>query len=180
MNVKMYHPPLPNDSHPTQKSWRVKPEIAGAGYFFDLASHCIDILNFFFGDAILFAGEAYNQANMYEAEDIVVAALLFPNQVVGNAVWCFTASPQNRTDKVEIVGSSGSLEFSVFEQNPIQLISVERTEAFHYERIRTIQQPLIETIVQQLRGEGSCPSTGTTAIHTNRIMNQIVKNYYHA
>jgi hypothetical protein len=33
-----------------------------------------------------------------------------------------------------------------------------------------VQQPLLETIVKELRGEGKCPSTGETGARSNWIM----------
>jgi len=37
-----------------------------------------------------------------------------------------------------------------------------------------IQQPLIQTIVNQLLGIGNCPSTGETAIRTNWVLDQLL------
>ena len=36
-----------------------------------------------------------------------------------------------------------------------------------------VQQPLLETIVQELREEGKCPSTGETGARANLIMDWI-------
>ena len=33
------------------ENWRVDPQVAGGGYFYDLAPHSIDILQFLLGDA---------------------------------------------------------------------------------------------------------------------------------
>jgi len=38
-----------------------------------------------------------------------------------------------------------------------------------------IQRPLIQSIVEELLGKGSCPSTGVTAARTNWVMEEIVK-----
>ncbi len=39
-------------------NWRVHPEISGGGYFFDLASHQLDLLDFFFGKITLWKNHA--------------------------------------------------------------------------------------------------------------------------
>ena len=38
-----------------------------------------------------------------------------------------------------------------------------------------IQEPLIQTVVDDLLGRGACPSTGKTAARTNLVMEQMVR-----
>jgi len=38
-----------------------------------------------------------------------------------------------------------------------------------------IQMPFIQTIVDQLRGKGTCPSTGRSAAVTSKVMDDILK-----
>src|ERR1039457_5926874 len=58
--------------------WRVDPSISGGGYFHDLASHQIDILQFYLGDIIDAKGFDVNHSKLYKAEDAVSASLYFP------------------------------------------------------------------------------------------------------
>ena len=51
--------------------WRVQPDLAGGGLFFDLASHTLDLLDFLLGPIKAVQGFASNQAGYYQAEDIV-------------------------------------------------------------------------------------------------------------
>jgi hypothetical protein len=37
-----------------------------------------------------------------------------------------------------------------------------------------VHQPLVQTIVDEIHGKGTCPSTGTTAIRTARVMDQLL------
>jgi hypothetical protein len=41
-----------------------------------------------------------------------------------------------------------------------------------------IQQPLIQSIVDQLHGRGQCPSSGVTAARTALVMDQVLADYY--
>jgi hypothetical protein len=41
-----------------------------------------------------------------------------------------------------------------------------------------VQQPLIQTIVDELNGQGRCPSTGESAARTNWVMDQLLRTYY--
>lgn len=51
-------------------------------------------------------------------------------------------------------------------------------ELFDLPNPRHIQQPLIHSIVDQLNGQGQCPSTGVTALRTAKVMDQVLESYY--
>ena len=53
--------------------WRVDPAVAGAGFFLDLASHGLDLLDFLLGPICAVAGEAVNSGGTYAAEDVTAA-----------------------------------------------------------------------------------------------------------
>jgi hypothetical protein len=48
-------------------------------------------------------------------------------------------------------------------------------ETFPFPRSDPIQLPLIQKVVDALRGVGSAPSTGESAARTNRVMEQIIR-----
>ena len=41
-----------------------------------------------------------------------------------------------------------------------------------------VQQPLIQTVVDDLLGRGVCPSTGESARRTSQVMDQVLAAYY--
>jgi hypothetical protein len=45
---------------------------------------------------------------------------------------------------------------------------------YHFETPDHIQQPLIQLIVDELRGEGRSPSRGETALRTSRVMDRML------
>ena len=104
---------------PQNLPWRVQPELAGAGLFFDLASHTLDMLDFLLGPIKSVQGFASNQAGYYRAEDIVTGTYLFESGVHGIGNWCFSAFED--VDVNEIVGSKGKITFSIFGNEPIVL-----------------------------------------------------------
>lgn len=177
VNLRFFNALNRTEINTEQLPWRLKPEISGGGFFFDLAPHAIDILQFLLGDIEEVCGSAQNQDGKYEAEDIVAARFTFPNRVLATGIWCFSSAETNNTDEIEITGTKGRIIFPVFEQQPIKLTVKNNTNEFYYERIKHIQQPLIQSIVDQLRGIGKSPSTGKTAIHTTTVMELMVKNY---
>jgi predicted dehydrogenase len=158
-------------------SWRVQPEIAGGGLFFDLASHTLDILDFLLGPITSVQGFSSNQAGYYSAEDMVSGTYLFESGVHGIGKWCFTAFENE--DINEIVGCKGKITFSTFGNEPVKLTTKQGIEEWNFERPEHVHQPLVETIVADLTTDnGRCPSTGLTGARTNWVMAEMVKNYY--
>ncbi|WP_342433711.1 Gfo/Idh/MocA family oxidoreductase [Neobacillus sp. FSL H8-0543] len=155
--------------------WRVHPEIAGGGLFFDLASHTLDLLDYLFGPIKDVRGFASNQAGYYRAEDIVTGTYLFESGVHGVGSWCFTAFED--VDVNEIVGSNGKITFSTFGNEPIVLTTASGREQWSFEAPLHVHQPLIETIVADLTKDSSqCPSIGVTGARTNWVMDEIAEN----
>lgn len=159
--------------------WRVKPEIAGAGHFYDLASHQLDFLDFLFGPVQKVHGEAVNLGGLYPAEDTVSASFVFENQVAGSGSWCFVAEESWEEDSITILGSEGSLKFACYNPFKLLLQRKEGTIEFDFPRPEHVGAGLIQLVVDELRGVGQCPSTGQTAAHTSWLMEEIVKGYYH-
>lgn len=160
--------------NPENLPWRVQPELSGGGLFFDLASHTLDILDFFLGPIKEANGIASNQAGLYRAEDIVTGTYQFESGIHGIGSWCFSAF--ENVDVNEIIGSKGKITFSTFGDDPVILITANGKEEWSFERPRHVHQPLLETIVDELTGGNRrCPSTGVTGARTNWVMGEIVK-----
>ena len=158
--------------------WRVLPEISGGGYFFDLGSHQLDLLDYLFGPIAAVQGRATNQAGLYPAEDAVCAHWTFASGVLGTGVWCFTAAPSQQREIIEIIGSRGGIRCSAFAlDEPVRLETDSGVQELHFEPPEHVQQPLLQTVVDELLGCGTCPSTGRTAARTSRVMDQIVAGY---
>ncbi|MFP4622475.1 MAG: Gfo/Idh/MocA family protein [Bacteroidales bacterium] len=179
VNLRLYLPANPKDDHPDERPWRVKPEISGGGYFVDLAPHQLDFLDYLFGPIVNPRGFARNQANLYEPEDIVSTVWEFESSsVIGNGNWCFTVNEMNEEDIIEIVGSNGSIELSCFDHANVYLRRNEQTRTFRFEKPKHVEKPLIQTVVNELRGIGECPSHGDSGARTNWVMDQILGDYY--
>lgn len=161
-------------------NWRVDPAISGGGYFYDLASHQLDFLDYLFGPIKSASGMASNQAAQYDAADIVVGNFEFESGIMGSGQWCFSSDKSSEKDEMTIIGSEGQVKISFFGEPKVYLkkSSASKVEVFQYELPHHIQEPLIETIVADLLGQGSCPSTGESAMRTNWVMHEMTKNYY--
>jgi predicted dehydrogenase len=176
VNVRLHQPPMKEDLDRHNLPWRVRPEVAGAGRFLDLASHTLDLLDFLLGRIGDARGHANNQAHLYPAEDIVTGSFAFESGVLGTGVWCFTS--HHRMDEVEIVGEKGRIAFSTFGGNdPVRLETEGTAEQFAIAHPEHIQQPMIQAVVDELNGSGQSPSTGETAARTSRVMDQMLAGW---
>jgi predicted dehydrogenase len=177
VHVQLCQTPKPHDFNKDELPWRLQANIAGGGYFFDLASHQLDILDYLLGPINAVHGFAGNQAGLYRVEDIVTANLQFESGVLGTALWCFTTAMVNVTDTIEIIGSKGGVSFSTFENNPIILRTLEGEKLFTFDNPKHIQAPLIKTVISDLLQTETCPSQGDSAARTSKMMDEIVKDY---
>lgn len=158
----------------TKNNWRIDPEIAGGGYFYDLASHQFDLLEFLLGPIAAVKGFKINQAKKYGAADAVTASWHFDSGVVGSGVWGFNGSPNYAQENILILGSEGLIRFPCFGLGIVNIdLNVGSKEMFSYQLPQHIQQPLIESVVADLLGTGICPSTGETAMRANHWLEQV-------
>ena len=177
VNVRLYKS-ANHDLLENELPWRYRPEVAGGGLLFDVASHTLDYLDYVFGCIGNVRANALNQAGLYPAEDIVLANWLHETGIVGTGSWCFTASDHSSIDEVEIVGDQGRILFSTFDFTPVVLENSNGRSEFPFERPPHVQSNLMEKIVASIRGEGQSPSTGQSASRTNRVLDEMVKSYY--
>lgn len=173
VELRFFRPPSPTDLDKDKQTWRVKKEIAGEGYFFDLAPHTLDILDFLLGEIVEAKGFPDNRGGLYEVADTILCLLKFNSGVTGTGQWCFVAPQGMNEDSIRITGTKGTILFNTFAFQPIQLMNESGTQEFSPEQPEHIQQPLIQTIVDELRGVGECPSTGVSGARTSKVMDWI-------
>ncbi len=176
VSVRHYKTAADSDFNPAQHTWRIDKKIAGEGYFYDLAPHTFDILDFLLGEITEAKGYSQNLGKLYDVKDTISAIFKFKSGVLGAAQWCFVASEKSVEDTIEITGTKGKICFSTFAFTPIELTSEAKTENYDIPSPEHIQQPLIQTIVDELRGIGRCPSTGISGARTSRVMDWILGN----
>ncbi|MEM7660455.1 MAG: Gfo/Idh/MocA family oxidoreductase, partial [Bacteroidota bacterium] len=174
VNLQLQQAPKSSDLS-GEANWRVDPSIAGGGYFFDLASHQLDLLDYLLGPINEVHGISTNQAGLYQAEDAVVAAFEFASGAVATGNWNFSVAPEASQDLLEIVGNTGKIRFSTFADHPLELITSAGHQHWNFQNPEHIQSGLLETVIADLRGTGECPSTGRSAARTNWVMGEMVQ-----
>jgi predicted dehydrogenase len=178
VNIKLYKQAGERGKTPEQMSWHVFPEIGGAGHFFDLASHQFDYLDFVFGPVTDAKGTAANLAGLYPAEDTVSATWKHQSGVIGSGSWCFVVDKSQFTDEIEIIGDSGKIVIPTFTHGKVSVFNKNGLTELEFNNPENIQLNLVKQVVDELRGEGKCVSTGTSAARTSWVLNDVVKEYY--
>lgn len=140
--------------------WRVNPAISGGGLFHDLAPHQLDLMYYFFGDAKTINGLSFNQAGLYIADDTVAGSILFNNGVVFSGTWSFGLPEIIEKDCCKIIGTMGTISFSIFGGRTITLTANNKTEIFSFGALQHVQQPMIEQVVVYFSGIADNPCSG--------------------
>lgn len=176
INVQIHFavPPRELDYTRDNLPWRVQPDIAGGGYFYDLASHQLDMLQTMFGVITEAHGVCTNRAGLYDAEDSVSACFRFESGLPGSGSWAFVAHESARKDRIEVIGDLGQVAFSVFDYEPIVLITNEGKEEFTVPNPAHVQEPLIRNVVEHLQGNAICTCTAVSATPVNWVMDRIL------
>ncbi|HSK96958.1 MAG TPA: Gfo/Idh/MocA family oxidoreductase, partial [Euzebyales bacterium] len=158
-------------------NWRFDPGQAGGGLFLDLGSHCLDLVDFLAGPLADVHGHALNTGGTYAAEDVTCAAFRAGAAVVGTGIWNFNADAT--TDELTFRGSGGAITVPIFTDGDIVVSRAGGAEVLPVRNPPHVHQPLIQTIVDELRGWGRCESTGDSGARTSWVMDRCLESYRH-
>ena len=154
--------------------WRLQPDLAGGGYFYDLAPHQLDLIQDIFGVITRAHGYCSNMAKLYKAEDTISACFYFENGLPGSGSWCFVGHQSAKEDRIEVIGEKGMLSFSVYNYSPIQLVTSEGRSSIVVPNPPYVQLPIIRSVIEHLQGIGICECTSVSATPVNWVMDRIL------
>lgn len=174
VQIRLAVPPRDLDYNRDNLPWRVNPEIAGGGYFYDLAPHQIDLLQEMLGCILFAEGYSTNRGGLYKAEDTVSACFQFENGIPGSGSWCFVSDESSKEDRIEIFGSKGSIKFSVFTFEPIIFTGEDGVKEYNVPNPPYVQLPLIRNIVEHLQRKGNCTCDSISATPANWVLDKIL------
>ena len=177
VQIRFAVPPRDLDYNSSNLPWRVQPDIAGGGYFYDLAPHQIDLLQEMFGPITQAEGYTANRGGLYESEDTVSACFQFADGLPGSGSWCFVSHDSAREDRIEIIGDKGHLAFSVFTYQPIVLQTQEGQQEIVIDNPPCVQLPLIQLIVEHLQGKAICTCDCVSATGVNWVVDRILGKF---
>lgn len=178
VQVRFAMPPRELDyAHPEHLPWRLQADIAGGGYFYDLAPHQIDLLQHYFGIITEAHGICANRAHLYSAEDSVSAIFRFESGLPGSGSWCFVGHESAQADRILVIGERGSLSFSVFNYSPIVVHTSEGIQRIEVDTPAVVQLPLIRRVCEHLQGISVCNCLSVTATPTNWVLDRVLGKY---
>lgn len=165
------------------RPWREDVPQSGGGLFVDLGSHVVDILDFLLGPLSAVSGIAAHRTSGIQVpagapEDTVVMSFRTESGVLGNLRHQFHTS--RAVDRLEFVGTRGTLSASLFGQEPLELtLSSGVPGHIEVQHPAHVHLPLVQTIVDQLAGlGGQCPSTAESARRASAVIDQVLDGYY--
>lgn len=177
VQIRFSVPPRDLDYNSHSLPWRVQKDIAGGGYFYDLAPHQIDLLQMLFGPIVWASGYSTNRGGLYQTEDSVSACFSFQDGLPGSGSWCFVGHESSRVDRIELIGDRGQLCFSVFTYEPIVLTNSDGRQEITVPNPDHVQMPLIQQVVSHLQGRGTCTCDAIGATSVNWVMDRILGKF---
>ncbi len=174
VSVNLYQKPAPEDLDRDHLPWRLVPAVSGGGKFLDMGVHTIDILNYFFGPLEDIASHVSNLGGYYDVED-TVSIIWKSGHVHGVGNWCFVAD--RNKDEVEIVGSEGRIRFAFFSEGPITIEKGEKVTTLEIKNPQHVQQPFIQSVVNDYLGIGTCNGSVQTAVAAGNACDIILEKY---
>jgi 1,5-anhydro-D-fructose reductase (1,5-anhydro-D-mannitol-forming) len=153
----------PADGH---RAWLIDPELAGAGPLYDIASHRIDLMNYFFGQPVRVGSQLSTLVHSIPVEDNATLMIEFDNGVRGviDVRWHSRAV----RDEFRIRGTLGELDLTPLNgpslAGPEVREKIPPHENLHY--------PCIEDFVSAALGGIEPRSSGRTALVAEWVMNE--------
>ena len=145
------------------RSWLVDPAKAGGGPLFDIASHRIDVLNYFFGEPQRVTAQLSNVVHHYPVEDNATVLIEYAGGVRGvvDVRWHSKVS----RDECRIRGTDGELELSPL--NGPDLIHPGGRESLPAHA--NLHYPMLENFVDAMEGKSPLLASGASSYWTDWV-----------
>lgn len=161
-----------------ETSWLYDPVLSGGGKFYDIAPHTVDIINFLFGNITKVQGKAENIGTGCPLENLVTMSFKTEKGVCGTAK--FNCAAEEKSDRMVVTGTDGSMEFSVHGKTDVIVRDNDGNvlEQFDMPDPVTVEQPMVQTVVEDLLGVGICESKAGEVLVTYEIIDQVLDEFY--
>lgn len=150
------------------RAWLLTPEISGGGMLYDIGSHMIDLITYLFGEVEMASGISTNQSRVFDANDVTTGILKFKNHVQGSIQLSFNGN-ENR-DELVIIGSSGSLKFSIMSNENIIVTKNGKIYEISFDDMEHVQLPYIKRVVDTLLERDNYDTTGIYGLRTQEVL----------
>ncbi len=151
------------------RSWLVDPKLAGGGPLYDVGSHRIDLMNYFFGQPARVTGQLSTMVQPAEVEDNATVLIEYRTGVraIVDARW------HSRTfrDEFRIRGTEGEIDLT-------PLVGPDLVYPGGREDIpapQNLHYPCVENFVSAVLEGAPLVSSGKTAILTDWVTEQLIR-----
>lgn len=154
-----------NDSH---RSWLLDPAQAGGGPLYDVASHRIDLLNYFFGEPREVRACLSNAVHKLTVEDSATVLIQYANGVhaVVDARW----NSRIARDEFRIVGSEGEMELTPLNGPALVWPGGSENLPAH----RNLHFPCVQNFVDAVLDGKMLLASGATSLWTDWVTEKAV------
>jgi 1,5-anhydro-D-fructose reductase (1,5-anhydro-D-mannitol-forming) len=157
------------DGKDRDRRWLVDPAKAGGGPLFDIASHRIDVLNYFFGEPQRASGHLSNVVHHYAVEDNATVIIDYEHGIRGvvDVRW----HSKVKRDECRIRGTEGEMDLNPL--NGPELVypggreSLPPHENLHY--------PMIENFVDAVMGKAPLLASGASSFWTDWVTERVME-----
>ncbi len=150
----------------SDRSWLIDPAKAGGGPLYDIASHRIDVLNFFFGQPLRVSAHLSNAVHHYAVEDNATVMIEYAGGVRGivDVRWHSNV----KRDECRVRGTDGEMELSPL--NGPELIYPGGRE--NLPPHANLHYPMIVNFVDAVLDKAPLAASGASSLWTDWVIEQ--------
>lgn len=150
------------------RSWLLDPARAGGGPLYDIASHRIDLLNFFFGEPARATGQLSNAVHGFAVEDSATVMIEYKNKL--RAVVDVRWHSRIDRDEFRIVGTEGELDLTTLSSPALVYPGGKE----HLPTHSNLHYPCVKNFVDAVLDRAPLLSSGDTALWTDWVTAQVL------
>jgi 1,5-anhydro-D-fructose reductase (1,5-anhydro-D-mannitol-forming) len=154
----------------SHRSWLLDPAQAGGGPLYDIASHRIDLLNFFFGEPVRVAGQLSNVIHELAVEDSATVMIEYQNKL--RAIVDVRWHSRIERDEFRIIGTEGEMDLTPLNGPALVYPGGHENLPAH----SNLHFPCVKNFVDAVLEGAPLLSTGETALWTDWVTAQAVGN----
>ncbi len=153
-----------------ERSWLIDPAKAGGGPLFDIASHRIDVLNFWFGQPLRVSAQLSNAVHHYAVEDNATVMMEYAGDVRGivDVRW----NSKIKRDECRIRGTDGEMEMTPLNGPELAYPDAEENLPPH----ANLHYPMVENFVDAVLDKSTLLASGDSSLWTDWVIERARKN----
>jgi predicted dehydrogenase len=153
-----------------ERSWLIDPAKAGGGPLFDIASHRIDVLNFWFGQPLRVSAQLSNAVHHYAVEDNATVMMEYAGGVRGivDVRW----NSKIKRDECRIRGTDGEMEMTPLNGPELAYPDAEENLPPH----ANLHYPMVGNFVDAVLDKSTLLASGDSSLWTDWVIERARKN----